>query len=139
MDPVSLAIISALTAGATSGANEAAKKAIIDSYEGLKSLPKKKFGNDNGVSEAIDQLQAKPDSSARRAVLGEELMAASAASDPELLSAAQLLLALIKALPQGEHHVQQIAQGIGIAQASDGSTATVTMSGSPGVEEGMKG
>ena len=132
MDPITLALVAALTAGATSGVTEVAKKAIVDGYEGLKALLKKKFGNNTDVSDAIDKLQAKPDSPARRATLGEELTAANAVSDPELVSAAQSLLALIKNLPQGDQHVQQIAQGTGIAQAAGGSTATVSMSGWPG-------
>ena len=38
MDPVSVAIISALSAGATGAATDVAKKAIVDGYEGLKAL-----------------------------------------------------------------------------------------------------
>jgi hypothetical protein len=38
------------------------------------------------------------------------------ASDPELVSAAQSLFKLIRALPQGEKHIQ-FAKGSGIAQA----------------------
>ena len=44
------------------------------------------------------------------------LMAVNSTSDAELLSAAQSLLKLIRALSQGEKHIQ-VAQGTGIAQA----------------------
>jgi hypothetical protein len=132
MDPITLAIVTALSAGAMSGATDVAKKAIGDSYEGLKALIKKKFGRDSDVSEAIEKLQAKPESAGHQAVLSEELVNANAASDPEVLNAAQSLLALIKALPQGEQRIQQIAHGIGIAQASGSGTATVNVSGLPG-------
>jgi hypothetical protein len=128
MDPVTLAITAALSAGAASGATDVAKKAIVDGYEALKALLKRKFGSNGHVADAIDKLQTKPDSPGHKAVLEEELTKAKAADDPELLFAAQSLLDLIKKLPQGEQHVQQIAQGTGIAQASGGGTATVTMS-----------
>jgi hypothetical protein len=121
-DIVHNAIVAALSAGAT----DTAKSAIADAYQGLKSLIKKKFGHDSDVAEAIDKLEAKPDSGARKEVVAEELKAVNSASDPELVSAAQSLLALIKGLPQSEKHIQ-VAQGTGIAQADRGGTATVTM------------
>jgi len=134
MDPVTVAIIAALSAGATSGATDVSKKAIVDGYEALKTLLKKKFGDDSDATDAIDKLQARPDSLARRETVAEELQAVNAAADPELLHAAQSLLELVKALPQGEQYIQQIAQGTGIAQAG-GGTATVTMYGPPGKKD----
>jgi hypothetical protein len=125
-DIVANAIVAALSAGAVAGATDTAKSAIADAYEGLKSLIKKKFGHDSDVAEAIDKLEAKPDSDGKKQVLAEELNTVNSTSDPELISAAQSLLALIKALPQGEKHIQ-VAQGTGIAQADRDSTATVTM------------
>src|SRR5437763_585877 len=102
MDPITLAIVAALSAGAASGATDVAKKAIVDGYEVLKTLLKKKFGDNSDATDAINKLQAKPDSPARRETLAEELKAVNAAADPELLHAAQSLLELVKALPQGE-------------------------------------
>jgi hypothetical protein len=130
MDPVTLAIIAALSAGITSGLTNVAKKALVDGYEGLKGLIKKKFGSTSDPAEAIEKLQAKPDSPGRRATLVEDLKAVNAAADPELLSAAHSLLELIKALPQGEQHIQ-VAQGTGIAQADRGGRASVRIFGSP--------
>jgi hypothetical protein len=129
-DIVANATVVALSAGAVAGATDTAKSAIRDAYEGLKSLIKKKFGHDSDVAEAIDKLETKPDSDGRKQTLAEELKATNSASDPELVSVAQSLLALIKALPQGEKHIQ-FAQGTGIAQADRGSTASVTISGPP--------
>ncbi len=129
MDPVSLAIISALSAGAASGLTDTTKKAIVDGYEGLKALLKKKFGSNSEVADAIEKLQAKPNSSGRSQTLEEELKAVNADKELQLRSAADSLLQLIKALPQGAQHIQ-IAQGMGIAQADRGSTATVSI-GSP--------
>jgi hypothetical protein len=46
-------------------------------------------------------VEAKPDSDGRKKTLAKELEAVNSASDPELVSAAQSLLALIKAMPFG--------------------------------------
>ena len=101
MEPITAAIIAALTAGAASGVTEAAKKAISDGYSGLKALINKKLGGNRDVTDAIEKLQTKPESPGRRQTLAEELKATNASADPELLGAAQSLLELIKALPQG--------------------------------------
>jgi hypothetical protein len=130
MEPISTAVIAALTAGAISGVTESAKKAISDGYSGLKALLQKKFGNKTEVTDAITKLEAKPDSPGRQQTLAEELKATNASADPELLGAANSLLELIKALPQGEQHIQH-AVGTGIAQADRGSTATVNFAPPP--------
>jgi hypothetical protein len=101
MEAITTAIIAALTAGAASGLTEAAKKSISDAYSGLKALIKKKFGGESGVADAIEKLEAKAGSAGRRQTLIEELTATDAAADSELLGAAQSLLELVKALPQG--------------------------------------
>jgi hypothetical protein len=124
---VTNAIIAALSAGAVAGATDTAKSAVADAYQSLKSLIKKKFGDHSDVAEAIDKLEEKPDSGGRRQTVLEELQAINSTSDPELVSAAQSLFKLIRALPQGEKHIQ-VAQGTGIAQADRGSTATVNIS-----------
>jgi hypothetical protein len=129
MEPIA-AIIAALSAGAASGATDVTKKAITDAYNGLKALIKRKFGDNKRVSDAIDSLQANPESEGRRLVLAEELNGVKAGAEPELLNAAQSLLELVRALPQGGQYIQS-AQGTGIAQASGGSTASVTMAGTP--------
>jgi hypothetical protein len=102
-DIVANAIVAALAAGAVGGATDTAKSAIADAYQGLKSLIKEKFGHDSDVAEAIDKLEAKPDSDGKKQVLAEELNAVNSTPDPELVSAAQSLLALIKGLPQSEN------------------------------------
>jgi hypothetical protein len=107
-----------------------AKSAIDEAYQGLKTLIKKKYGDRSDVAEAIDKLEAKPESGSRRHTVLEELKAINSTSDPELVSAAQSLFKLIRALPHGEKHIQ-IAQGTGIAQADHGSSASVTMHAPP--------
>ena len=124
MEPITAAIIAALTAGAASGLTEATKKAINDGYSGLKALISKKLAGKGDIIDAIGKLEAKPESPGRQQTLDEELKAANASADPELSAAAQSLLELIKAMPHGEQHIQN-AVGTGIAQADRGSTASV--------------
>ncbi len=129
MDSITQALVAALTLGVTSGATDTTKKAIADGYASLKGLVKRKFSSHGEVVEAIDKLQVNPHSSPRQGLLAEEMAKTTAAQDPELLAASNALLEIIRSLPQGKQHVQQIAQGVGIAQASDRSTASVNMSG----------
>jgi hypothetical protein len=129
MDPVTMAIISAVEAGANSAAGDVAKTALVDCYDGLKALLKKKFGSESDVAEAVDKLEDKPGAKGRRQTVEDEIAAVKASADPELLAAARALLDQVKAMP-GAQHTVQIASGTGIAQASGGSSANVTFHGS---------
>jgi len=138
MDPVTTAIIAALSAGASSATTDVAKKAISDGYDGLKALLKKKFGIGSDVVAALEKLESKPDSAGRQQVMVEELSGTDAATDAELLGAATTLLDQIESQPGGSHHVQ-MARGVGIAQADRASTATVKVTGWQGEkDEGNK-
>ena len=108
MDPISMAIVAALTVGATSGLTEVAKAMITDAYQGLKSMINKKFGDKSNVITSIEVLEAKPQSVGRQQTLNEEIVDAQLAHDQEILQAAHSLLSLIKAEPGGESHVQHI-------------------------------
>lgn len=130
MDPVTTAVLAAIEAGANSAAGDVAKKALVDCYDGLKALLKKKFGGESEVAQAVDKLEDKPDAKGRRLTVEEEMTAVKAGADPELLMAAQALLNQLKAMPGAKQSVQ-IAHGAGIAQASEGSSASVTFHGSP--------
>ncbi|MGF6408360.1 hypothetical protein [Paraburkholderia sp. MM5482-R1] len=130
MDPVTTAITAALSAAASGATTEVAKKAISDSYEGLKGLLKKKYGSESDVAEALDKLDDKPDAKGRRQTVEDELEAVNAGADPELLAAARALLQQINAVPKAEQNVQ-IAHGTGIAQAAHGSNASVKFDGPP--------
>ncbi len=124
MDPITAAIVAAVSAGAISGLTEASKTAIADAYNKLKALLTKKFGGESDVVHAVNEVEAKPDSAGRKATLQEEVTTAKADQDQEVLQVAQALLQLLQATPEGGQHVQ-IATGNYIAQADRGSTATV--------------
>lgn len=128
MDTVTTAIIDALSAAASGASTEIAKRAISEGYEGLKDLLKKKFGPTSDVAAAVDNLESKPDSDGRQKVLAEELSAAGAPADAELVSVASALLEQIRTMPGNTPHVQ-MAHGNNIAQADRGGTATVNVTG----------
>lgn len=124
MDPVTAAILAAVAAGLAKGAGEAATKAVADAYQGLKSLLRSRFGGRSSVVKAVEDLEARPESKARQEVVREEVEAAGAHADADVVAAAQVLLEHIREMPGGETHVQQ-AIGNYIAQADRGGHAEV--------------
>ncbi len=130
MDPITTAIVTALISGVSTGLTQASKTAITDAYNKLKALLSKKFGGESDVVHAVNEVEAKPDSAGRKAMLQEEVVAAKADQDQEVLQAAQALLHLLQATPEGGQHVQT-ATGSYIAQADRESSASVTIGRSP--------
>ena len=122
MEPITTALIAAAVAGVA----KMGEQAIVDAYNGLKNLIHRKFGSDSEVAKAVEAVEAKPESEGRKATLAEELKAAKAEEDQELVEAARKLLEQIQAQPGGTQIVQQ-ATGVNIAQAVDHSTATVNV------------
>jgi hypothetical protein len=86
MEPIT-AIVTALALGAAAGLKPAAEQAIKDSYAALKALITRKY-----AQVPLDQLEAHPSSKSRRGVVEEDLAAAKADQDPEVLQHAQALL-----------------------------------------------
>lgn len=130
MDPITAAIVAAMSAGAVSGLTEASKTAITDAYRELKALLIKKFGGESDVVRAASEVEAKPNSVGRKATLQEEVAAVKADQDQEVLHAAQALLQLLQASTEGGQHVQT-ATGNYIAQADRGSSASVNIGHQP--------
>ena len=97
MDPITAALVAAITAGAT----QVGKSAIVDSYNGIKALIKKKFAKTE-LPAAIENLEKKPESKGRRGMVQEEVESAKADKDPEILSAFQALIDALKNTPEGQ-------------------------------------
>ncbi len=135
--PIVLAALTgAISAGAAPGITEATKCAITDAYGGLKTLIKHKFGHDSEAAIAVDKLEASPESKGRRDTLDEELNAVKANDAPDLVEAAQKLLALLQSMPQAGSHTQTANDSIGVAQADRGGDARVIFHGPPPVKHG---
>ncbi len=99
MDPITTAIMAALA--------NLSKDAVKDCYDCLKGKLKKKFGETSDLVEAVDKLEKKPDSEARKAMLQEEIETAKVNDDPELLELAQELIEKIKEQPGGQNTINQ--------------------------------
>jgi disulfide oxidoreductase YuzD len=124
MDPISTVMLAALVAGVTAGAADVGQKAIVDAYEGLKTIIKRKFGAQSDLAPAISSLENKPDSEGRQATLAEEVAAADAAQDEEIMAAVQALQDMLAA--HGDERVQTMLESARSKQ---------TMRGGGGVQE----
>ena len=125
MDPITTAIIAALGAGAISGATKAGEQVVVDAYAKLKEMLGKKFGSKSKVVKAVKELEANPKSAARKEVVKEEVAAAKADRDPELVLVAQSLLKNLKALPGGTQIIQTAMGDQNIQIAGDSNTVNV--------------
>jgi len=125
MDPITTAILAALAAGAVSGATKVGEQVVSDAYAKLKELLGKKFGAKSKVVKAVKELEANPKSAARKEVVKEEVAAAKADQDKELLQAAQALIKSVKALPGGIQIIQTAIGDQNIQIAGDGNTVNV--------------
>ncbi|BCL82286.1 hypothetical protein ccbrp13_47510 [Ktedonobacteria bacterium brp13] len=109
MDPVSLALITAVGAGVTSSVTDATKATLIAAYTALKTrLMEKIKARHPKVSQALAELEASPNSQARQAVLVEEITVTPIPHDPELLELARTLLQQIQQTPAGSQIIHRI-------------------------------
>lgn len=108
MDPVTAAIITALALGVAGGVKQVGEKVIVDAYNSLKAVLQRKYRVNDDLIEALDKLETKPDSDARRRMLQEEIETAKADQDDEVIAVAQVLLEHIKTHPGGEQLTQTV-------------------------------
>jgi hypothetical protein len=91
MDPLTT-IVAAIATGAAAGLKGTAEKAVQLAYGKVKEYVERRF-----PSADVAAVERKPDSEAKRASLAEDLGAAGAAQDPELLQRVEALLAALEA------------------------------------------
>ena len=137
MEPVSM-IVAAVVAGAVTATKDVAAQAVRDGYAGLKALIVRKFGEDSDVVDAVNGVEKKPDSKGRQETLKEELEAAQAGQDPEVVGQAQAVLDLLKEHGLAPSYYAElhgsgaIAQGEGAVAAGERGVAVGgDMTGSP--------
>ncbi len=107
MDPITAAIIAAVTAGVT----DIGKNAFTDVYQGLKGLIKSKFGKNNKVSKAIADLEDNPKLEGRQMVLAENMAMEKADQDSDLISMAEKLVQALKETEAGRSAVAKYQIG----------------------------
>lgn len=95
-DPITTGIIAAVGVGLA----KVGETAVVDAYNGVKSLIVKKFGKESQLKKAVDALEERPDSESRKGMVKEEVEAAKAHEDADLLAAAKTLLAALEKLEQ---------------------------------------
>jgi hypothetical protein len=103
MDVVTSAVIAALSL--------LSEPLIKDAYDRLKTALTKRFSKDSDLIEAVAKLEQKPDSVARRETLREEVVAAKADQDEDIVRAAEVLLDELKSQPGGQQLIQQSVTG----------------------------
>jgi len=102
MDPITIIVI-ALATGAAAGLKPTAENVIKDTYTGIKTLIRRRYGRVD-----LDVLETDPASQARQDVIKEELQKTEAGQDEELLRKAQALLDEIK------KHEPEAATAVGV-------------------------
>jgi hypothetical protein len=102
MDPLT-SLVTALAAGAAAALKPTVEQAVKDGYTVLKGLIQRKYAQVD-----VNQLEANPSSKNRRGVVEEDLKAAGADTDAEVLQKAQELLEAI------QRQAPQTAAAIGV-------------------------
>ena len=90
MDPLT-SLVTALAAGAAAALQSTVEQGVKDAYTAMKGLIQRKYAQVN-----LDQLEANPSSKSRRGVVEEDLKAAGADQDAEVLQQAQALLEVLQ-------------------------------------------
>ena len=104
MEPISL-IVTALTAGAVAAAKDTAEKGVKDTYQGLKTLIKRKFAND-ALAQAM--VEAKPEDIKKdEGLLKDKIVEAGVDKDHEITKLAQDLLDKLQKQPGGQQIITQ--------------------------------
>lgn len=116
MDPVTL-IVTALVAGAAAGLKDTASSVIKDAYGGLKGLVRRKLAGRPGGELVLDRHEQDPQVWDKP--LAQELTAAGAADDPDLVSAAQALMQLVDAAGYAAGKYQVAASDHAVAAGRD--------------------
>jgi hypothetical protein len=125
MDPISLALIAAVSAGVTNSITDGTKASLSASYLALKKkLLEKIRSRHSKVPQALSELEASPKSQGRGAVLAEEIEAAQLSHDSELLKLAQSLMQEVKKTPAGIQIIQSV-QNSSVSNSGNATTYNI--------------
>jgi hypothetical protein len=124
MDPLSL-IVTAVATGAALGLKPTAEQAVKDGYAALKQLLVDRYGDQGDVADAVESVEARPDSEGRQLVLGEELESTDAPGDKELLRRAQALLEAARPERDVSVNVTASDHSVAVGGSVGGSVTTI--------------
>ncbi|MCP4992027.1 MAG: hypothetical protein GY928_40040 [Colwellia sp.] len=100
MDPITTAIVAALATGVTTGVAKVGESVIPDAYNAIKKTIQNKFGTDNKLVKAVNELEAEPDFEANKTALAGRVAQFKADKDSDILQAAKVLLEAINNNPE---------------------------------------
>jgi hypothetical protein len=127
MDPISTAILAAITAGLTAGTQDTVKSVVGDLYTGLKGLVQRKAGQNAASVQTINLIESNPDVDGFKTTLPAILEKDGITGDAEILAAAEKLLSEVqKTDPQAITNVQTVI-GQNNAVAGPGGHASVSV------------
>ena len=119
MEPITL-ILTALAAGAGLGLKDAASSAVTDAYHGLKALVGRRLASRPGGELVLARHEESPEVWDKP--LAEELTAAGAAQDQDLVTAAQALMRLVDEAGSAAGKYQVLVHGSQGVQVGDHNT-----------------
>jgi hypothetical protein len=134
MDPITTAVVAALPALAS----DLVKSSVKDAYEGLKAVICRKWGATSAVAKSVDALEANPKSKGQASVLAENVAAAKATSDAEVMQAVAKLVDELKKAGLGGKAVAAIDIKItggtvqGVVGAENVSVGSMSFGSPPG-------
>jgi hypothetical protein len=134
MDPITAAILAVLPALAS----DTATAVVKDSYDGLKAIIRRKWGDAAPITKAVTALEEDPESKAQAAVLGEKVAATGVAADADVAEALRKLVEAMHAAGIGgtpQARVQlNISGGVvqGVAGAENVTVSSMTFGTPPG-------
>ena len=140
MEPITTAILAVLPTLAA----DTVKSAVKDSYEALKEVIRRKWGDTSPINKAISALEEDPTSKAQAAVLEEKIVAANAAEDADVIQALRQLVEQMKAHGVGGEAVARIqftmSGGVmqGVAGAENVHIGSMTFGAPPPGQQTME-
>jgi hypothetical protein len=98
MDPITSAIVAAVSAGA---AGKAGEMVFTKAYEALKTAIRKKFGGESKVITAVAELENEPDFKPNQEALAGRMQQVQATEDGDLLKLAEALMVAMQQTDEG--------------------------------------
>jgi|JFJP01.1.fsa_nt_gi hypothetical protein len=107
-------------------AGNLATDAIKAAYTSLKDALIAKYGVQNKLIDAVNELESNRESTSRRGVVEEEVKNIQADKDPELVKLAQDLLNQLKKQPDGVPSITQNVSNVKFAATSATGNSTIS-------------